>query len=342
MVFAIFGACAPVGSVAGAAFAALFALAWWPWTFFAFAIVLALIAVIGSFVIPEPLPKNIAKEPLRNKIRDLDLPGAVTGITALVLINFAWNQAPIVGWQEPYVYVMLIVGSLLIPVFFYIELRTAPFPLIPFDALSADVAFVLAALACGWACFGVWYYYIWQFVELLRGASPLLAAAWLSPVVISGALASISTGFLLNRLRPAWVMSIALVFFTVGTILIATTPVNQTYWAQLFVCTLIIPWGMDMSFPAGTIILSNAVKKEHQGIGASLVNTVVNYSISLGLGFAGTTEVQLNNGGLAPSDLLKGYRSAFYVGVGLSGLGLAISIVYVLKGYWKDGRKGQY
>jgi hypothetical protein len=33
---------------------------------------------------------------------------------------------------------------------------------------------------------------------------------------------------------------------------------------------------MDMSFPAGTLILSNAVKKEHQGFAASLVATVVN------------------------------------------------------------------
>lgn len=69
-----------------------------------------------------------------------------------------------------------------------------------------------------------------------------------------------------------------------------------------------------MSFPAGTLILSNAVGKEHQGVAASLVNTVVNYSISLGLGFAGTVEVHVNNGGKTPDDLLKGYRGAFYMG----------------------------
>lgn len=339
MVFALFGACAPIGSVAGATFAGLFALAWWPWTFFSFAIALATVAVAGFFVIPSPTPKAYARQPLRKKIRDLDLPGAVVGITALVLVNFAWNQAPIVGWQRAYVYVLLVLGILLVPMFFYIELRVAPFPLIPFDSLTADVAFVLACIACGWACFGIWFYYTWQFFEVLRHGSPLLACAWISPVVVSGALASISTGFLLNHLRPAWVMAIALTAFTIGTILITTAPVNQTYWAQSFVCTIIIAWGMDMSFPAAAIILSNAVKKEHQGIGASLVNTVVNYSISLGLGFAGTIEVQVNNGGRTPSDVVQGYRSAWYMAIGLSGLGLAISIVFVVRGYWKDRRK---
>lgn len=95
-------------------------------------------------------------------------------------------------------------------------------PLIPFDALSADVAFVLGCIACGWGCFGIWVYYIWTFAEVLKGATPLQASAWICPVAISGAMASISTGFLLGKVRPAVVMTIALTAFTVGTILIAT------------------------------------------------------------------------------------------------------------------------
>jgi MFS family permease len=88
---------------------------------------------------------------------------------------------------------------------------------------------------------------------------------------------------------------------------------------------------MDMSFPAATLILSDAVKKEHQGIAASLVNTVVNYSISLGLGFAGTVEVYVNNGGQTPQDLLKGYRGAWYMGAGLAGAGMVISTIFSVK-----------
>ncbi|KAK3070499.1 hypothetical protein LTS18_015091, partial [Coniosporium uncinatum] len=310
MIFSVFGALAPWGSIVGSVFAGLFALpgAWWPWTFFSFAIALLITAIVGYFVIPNPPPKPVAHLPLRQKLTNLDLPGAIIGITALVLFNFAWNQAPVVGWQEPYVYVTLILGLALIPLFFWIELRLAPSPLIPFDALSSDVAFVLACTACGWATFGIWFFYIWNFFLELRHASPLLAAAWVSPVAPSGALAAVCTGFALHKFRPAWVMLFALTMFTVGTILIATAPVGQTYWAQSFVCVVLIPWGMDMSFPAATLILSNAVKKEHQGIGASLVNTVVNYSISIGLGFAGTVEVHVNGGGSTPEMVLKGYR----------------------------------
>lgn len=341
MVFSIFGATAPGGAVVGAAFAGLFNLAWWPWTFWSFAIALACIAVVGSYVIPEP-PKKIAKTmTVRGKIAELDLLGGLVGVTALILINFAWNQSGVVTWAKAYVYVCLILGGFFAAAFFFIELRVAPSPLIPFDALSPDVAFVLACVVCGWSCFGIWVYYIWQFYEQLRGSSPLLGAAFLSPAAVSGAIASVTTGFLLGRLRPAWVMTIALTAFTVGAILIATAPIGQSYWAQTFVCTVIIPWGMDMSFPAATLILSNAVAQEHQGIAASLVNTVVNYSISLALGFAGTVEGQVNHGGSNPGDILLGFRGAWYFAIGTSGFGLFLCLAYLAKGYLTDRRNGK-
>lgn len=292
-------------------------------------------------MIPDPPPAKAGgkKRSLRETIILLDPLGGLVGITSLVLINFAWNQSGVAGWQEAYVYVTLIIGVLLAPVFFYIELRVSSEPLIPFEALSADVAFVLACVACGWGCFGIWFFYVFQFMEILKGASPLLAVAYLCPVAVMGAIAAVTTGFLLSRLRPAWVMVFALTAFTVGTIILATAPVDQIYWAQLFVVMLIMPFGMDMSFPAGTLILSNSVSKEHQGIAASLVNTVVNYSISLALGFAGTVEGQVNNGGATRADILKGYRGAWYLGIGLAGSGLLLSLIYLLKSYRGSGSK---
>lgn len=96
-----------------------------------------------------------------------------------------------------------------------------------------------------------------------------------------------------------------------------------------------------MSFPAATLILSNAVKKEHQGIAASLVATVVNYSISLGVGFAGTVEVHVNNHGKTKADLLRGYKGALYLGVGLASLGLIICLVFLARDKWRNSRNAK-
>lgn len=107
----------------------------------------------------------------------------------------------------------------------------------------------------------------------------MLTAAYISPLAISGVVAALSTGLLLSKLRPAWVMTFALCAFLAGTILVATLPPHQIYWAQIFVTILVAPFGMDMSFPSATIVISNSVDKEHQGVAASLVNTIVSESI---------------------------------------------------------------
>ena len=199
-------------------------------------------------------------------------------------------------------------------------------PLVPFKAFSSRVTFVLGCIALGWSSFGIWIFYTWEFLEVLRGVSPRTAAAQVVPAGVSGLCAAITTGFLLSRLHPGVIMAIALTAFCVGNILIATAPTSQSYWIQTFLSMIVTPWGMDMSFPAATLILSNSMPKEHQGTAASLVNTVVNYSISIGLGIAGTVEVHVNHDN---QNMLKGYRGAWYSGIGLSGLGVVLATFFI-------------
>ncbi|RFU27179.1 hypothetical protein B7463_g9159, partial [Scytalidium lignicola] len=334
MVFSLFGATAPGGAVLGQLFTSLFAVrVWWPWAFWVTAMICCILAVLGVLAIPHTPTVGRSGDTFAQLFSRLDGFGAITGVIGLVLINFAWNQGPVVGWTTPYTYILLIVGFIFIAAFVFIESR-ATHPLVPGEALSADVGFVLACIATGWSSFGIWMFYTWQMIEQLRHVSPILASAQFSPVAVSGFCAAIATGILLSHLRTSMVMLLALLAFTVGSILATTAPVGQTYWAQTFVSLLVMPWGMDMSFPAATILLSNAMPKRHQGLAASLVNTVVNYSISIGLGFAGTIESNLDPDG---TQLLKGYRGAYYMGLGLAGGGLIISIFFVL--YHQFGEK---
>lgn len=332
MVFAFFGAMAPVGAVVGSAIASAISLFWWPWAFWAMGLWVLVLIVLAVIAVPD-LPRkenDIFADgfSLRKLSDELDLPGAITGVVSLVLFNFAWNQAPIVGWATAETIVPLILGLAIFGLFAYIESRVAEKPLLPFDAVNGDVGFVLGVVACGWATFGIWILYLVQILQEIRHLTPLLTVAWQAPLAVSGATAAIFTGLLLGplRVRPPVVMTMALAAFAIGITLIATVPPDQIYWGQIFVCTIVIPFGMDMSFPAATLILSNAVKREHQGVGASLVNTVVNYGISLGVGFAGTVEVHVSHG-----DKLAGYRGGMYLGIGLAGLGLGVCIVFLIR-----------
>ncbi|KAL2208929.1 MFS general substrate transporter [Sarocladium strictum] len=344
MVFAIFGAVAPVGGVAGGAVAAALDILWWPWAQWAMAIWLIILGTMAFFVIPD-LPQETDRRPKDWKAWALilDLPGSVIGVAALVLFNFAFTQSPIDGWDKPVTLVPLILGVIMFVVFLYIEFKVSEMPLLPYDAVNTDVAFILAAVCFGWASFGIWTLYLTRVLQDIRGMSPLLTIAWFAPAPVSGALASVVTGKLLGpwNVRPAMVMVGALTCFLVGITLTATAPVNQIYWAQFFMAAVIMPWGMDSSFPAGTLIVSNAAAKEHQGVAASLINTVVNYGIALGVGFAEIVVTNLHSDtGDSLDNQLKSYRGGLYMGVGLAGAGLVVALVFLTKDtFWRKSSK---
>ncbi|ANB11103.1 Amf1p [Sugiyamaella lignohabitans] len=368
IVFALFGAVAPGGFVLGAIFSTLLAKHRWDFTFYVGSIVCFLLTIAAYVIIPNYENKsNHDRQPF-------DILGALTGIGGLMLFNVAWNQGPVVGWSDPYVYILLILGVLLFVAFGIVETRVSH-PLVPVSTMKSSTILILTAVACGWACFGIWLYYTWQLFTVLRQQTPLLAAVEMLPALFGGFLASGAAAFLFPRIPVSVLMAMALVGFCVPSILLATNRVHETYWAASFVATVIAPFGkcfgdlppaawalpqtplcsasqsgldcggsnncvfyvsnfvagMDISFPAATILLSLSVPKESQGIAASLVATVVNYAISIGLGIAGTV-VRYTTPGTDEQSLLNAVRYSAYLGIGLSSLGLIFALIAV----WQD------
>lgn len=245
MIFSFFGATAPSGFIVGGVFSSIFAqLVWWPWGYWVMGMVCFILSGLGLLVIPYT-PRPSFKEYMPIWVR-LDLLGASAGIAALILINFAWNQAALVGWPKPYTYVLLFVGLLFLGAFGWIE-RGARSPLLPREALTGDLAWVLGCIAAGWSSFGIIIYYFYQFMLDVKGDSPLLATAKWSGASPSGAIAALVTGLLLSRVPPSVIMFCAMAFFTAGLAIFATVPLNQTYWAQAFVTSLVTSWGMYVS-----------------------------------------------------------------------------------------------
>lgn len=330
--FCSFAATAPGGCVVGAVFASLLAdnpSLGWPWSCYIFAIVLFIVLLSTFAVIPTDaevaaIVKRDQGAPPDER-RKFDVWGTVLGVSGLVLFNFAFNQSIVVGWAPPYVYVLLIVGLLFLAVFVYAEAH-AEDPLLPLKIFNLRSSLILACIAFGWSSFGIFLFYMVRFVQDLRHHSVLSSAAQLAPCAVAGILAAFTSAYLLSRIKPALVMLLAMCAFCAGNALIAFQPVSQTFWLQTFLAVIITPFGMDMSFPSGSIIISDALSPHQQGTAGSLVNTVVNYSIAFGLGLAGNVELQLNRNGM---DLERGYRSALYLGIGFAALGILCALVHL-------------
>lgn len=209
----------------------------WPWGFWVTSVVCILVFMFGVIVIPSESMVRTEDTPT------FDYIGAMLGVCGLVLLNFAWNQAPLVGWSTPYVCVTLVVGSLSLAGFAWHESRVRH-PLLPPEILRNGPALcTMACVALGWSSFGIWIYYTFQLMETLRGVTALDTAVQFIPEAISGMVAAVTTGYILSRVRLTYLVVFSLFAFTAGCVLSATAPVRQTYWANIFVSMVVMPWG---------------------------------------------------------------------------------------------------
>lgn len=179
-----------------------------------------------------------------------------------------------------------------------------------------------------------------------------MTSAMTSPVAVTGILFALSSVWLVKRIGVAWTMFVAMLNFTIGTVLLATVPLHQTYWLQIFLSVLIMPGAMNLSFPAATMLLSSALPKEKQGIAASLVSTMVNYCISCGLGVAGSIHRHIFEASARTRELgfsandhpplsqqgpeeltvirLEAFRGPWMLACALCGFGVFIAAAYIL------------
>lgn len=359
LTFSFFAATAPNGFLVGALFSTLLSMnrrLGWFWGFYVMAIASALLAVLSAFVLPneQEMRAVTASWKITDKEQSeevaaeasslaalgkndslwkrMDLLGTATGVAGLVLFNFAFNQALVVGWQTVYVYVLLIVGIILIGAFLYNESK-AIYPLLPTSVFHLSGTLILLSLAFGWASFGIWVFYLNLFNQNIRRYTPIFTILTYLPAGAAGIIAAFSSAHILGRTSPPFVMLLSLLAFCIGICIAGNAPVRVP--AMAYVSAGIMPFGMDMSFPAASIILSDFLPAHQQGTASSIVNTVVNYSIALGLGFAGVVETHVNDGGV---DVLKGYRGAFYMGMGFAGAGVGLALFNWLL-HWRGSRR---
>ncbi|KIV81360.1 hypothetical protein PV11_03551 [Exophiala sideris] len=317
----MFGAMAPVGAAGGSIWPGIFVqLTPWKYLFIFLSLLGAVAFTVFFFVVPsegEPFDKGAP----------VDWVGAYLATTGLVLFNFVWNQAPSVGWDEPYEYTLLIVSVLHLAAFIVWERNIAKVPILPFDIWTAPsfapmiVAAFITFMAVGVV---IWYISIWEYT--IRGYTIVLLGASYSTLAVCGTGAAFASGRAIRIIPAQHIMAIGAVATAVSNILLATMPTQQTYWAQVFPALICLAFGPDFIFTAAQIIASNAVKRRHQGIAGSLVGTVASYGMSTGIGFASTVEVYTNDHG---KDRIQGFRHALYLGTGMAGLAALIALVFV-------------
>ncbi|KAF5664738.1 aminotriazole resistance [Fusarium heterosporum] len=329
VVLGFFAASPPLGGMIGGLLTGAFLdnLSW-TWLFILIAAVSALNLAGLAYLMPKETPID--------KGGHLDIPGAIMGLGALLLFNVVCNQAPSVGWNTPYEIALVVLSALLFIAFLYWDKCHAKEPIMPLSIFGAPTFTALVfVVLLSYMAFGVglWYSVAWQ--VLLRDITLTQTGIHFVPFGLSSLLAVFVAAWLIPRVAAQWIMAIGVGTTIIGNILLATMPVQQTYWAQLFPAMMFFGFCPDLVYVAAQVIASNSVSRRQQGVASSLIGTLNLYGNSLGQGFAGTIETEV---GTNDDDEVKGYRAALYFAIGLAMLGLALDVVFVRLP--KDDREG--
>lgn len=217
----------------------------------------------------------------------VDWLGAVFIAAAVALIVVALLDAPHRGWTDPATLGRLVASVVIGGVFVVIERRQSR-PLVDVR-LFADPRFTVAATTVTVlfaATFG-FFYLAMQYVQLILGFSPLIAAVAFAPfavpVVALSALSFCYTPRIgLHRVLPAGLAVIACGFLTMLGL------DQRSSYQHAAVCVVTIGVGIGLCTAPATSAIMGAVGEDRQGIGSAINDAAREIGAALGIALAGS------------------------------------------------------
>lgn len=276
-VFSAMAAMAPFGFWLGALQGGLLT-ARLEWIFATNAMISGLACLAAFWTIPSLRPVADRAGVAAPTLRSFDYQGGMAAVSGCVCLIFGLTQGSVVHWS-PYTYVLIILGILLLALFFFIETRV-PRPLIPPQLWrTPGFAPLMLAYFLGFGGFlGAWQFYAVQFFLRIQHVSALTVALYLIPNAIVGVLATVLVSHLLHRIPGTWIYLASMFAFALGPAFFLPQTAATPYWALSMPGIGLATFGPDLSFAAASIFITSNVPRSYQGSAGSVLVTVQNLS----------------------------------------------------------------
>jgi EmrB/QacA subfamily drug resistance transporter len=275
----IWGALTGIASVAGVILGgALAGGPGWRWIFFINVPVAAVAVAAAGRVLPES----------RGRRRPFDLPGAAALTAGLLALIYGLDAAISRGWRSGAVIASL-VGAVVILAAFAVAERRAEAPLVPFEVFRsrtlryANLAtlFLLAAVV-------TIFFFASLFMQQVLGYSPLQTGLGYVPLAVVVAIGAGVASNAIARVPAKAILAVGLLLVAGGLIMLARTPADASYPAQILPVFVAIGLGMGLSFVPLQIAAQAGVPEERAGLAAGLINTSQEVGGALGVAIAAT------------------------------------------------------
>ena len=279
---------AAVGPIIGGALLEHF---WWGSVFLINVPIIIVIIVVGAIVLPES----------RNPVRiPIDVLSAVLSIAAIVPLVYAVKHAVTVA-PDLEALIALAIGSIAAVVFVRRQRRIAH-PMIDI-ALFRSPAFSGAVVANGISVFafvGLLFFFS-QYLQLVRGFSPLQAGLLELPSAIASIIVIALAAFIVGRLGRGRAIGTGLAVAALGLGMLAIAEAMPGI-AAIIVAFAVLGFGVGLSMTLATDAVISAAPKDRAGAAASISETSYELGVALGIAVLGSLQTALYRWNLPPID----------------------------------------
>jgi EmrB/QacA subfamily drug resistance transporter len=254
------------GVAGGAAVLGLLAsgllLAGFSWrSIFGLNVVLSALALAGTLrFVPESADPDAPR---------LDVGGAVMAVVALVALVFSVIEAPTYGWLAARTVTGLAIAVVLVIAFVIWELRQAHPLLDPRVFRERTLTAGTTSILIQFFAFYGYTFIILQYLQLVRGATPLLAALEVLPMAATMMPTSRIAPGLAARFGSRWVCAGGLVLVAAGLAIVAQLDATSSYWL-LAAGLVVLGTGMGAAMTPATTAITEALPPARQGVGSAL------------------------------------------------------------------------
>jgi len=316
--FAMWGMAGSVGLAGGAILGGvLTSLISWRAVFFVSVVFVAIIMALS--------PAGIRPDSEQIRAHGFDLKAAVLVTAGVSLIVFALAAGPRMGWTNGIPMTALLVGAVLIALFFLTESRTAN-PLIPLRLLSnRALAVAMAVLFIFQTGLEGAYYVFTTYVQPVLGYSAMQAGLAFLPVTLASMIGSgkLAPSFM-ERYGMRITLSAGMIINGLGIGLTAAVMVTDGSFLMLLPGSVIWGIGGGLVFVSVFASAGSGVAPESQGVAAAMASTSQQVGGAVGLAVLVAIANSFFTGSYATApvaDIATGLRTAGLIAAGLLVLG---------------------
>lgn len=323
---AIWGAVASGGAAAGVLLGGVLTeYLNWRWNFF--------VNVPVGIAILALAWKSLPKHESEARDNSLDLPGALSITSALMLLVYGLTKAPEVGWAAGST-IAFFVASVLLMAFFIWNEKRVKHPLVDLSIFKIRnvTGSNLLQMMISASMFSV-FFFTSLYIQILLGYSPVKTGVSFLVIPIVIGIAATNAPKLVAKFGYKRILTIAPLFVAASLLLMAQLPLEGNYFTHILPGFILMGVGMGFTFVSATIAATSGVPPTQTGLASGVFNTSQQIGGALGLAIlSGISASALSdklpsvaNGTLTIAEAtLHSYHIAFYAAVGFT---LASSLI---------------